>query len=354
MGSEDLEFEVDVDVRILYKGQVVADRLLIDVLKVASERGSLLAACRCLGVSYSRVWDRISRAEKVLGMKIIEARRGGKGGGGVTLTPIAKKLVDFYGRILDELRPCIEVLGKAPSKVTKMPDLTIIGSHDPLLEKFIGLARSYGIEDIEVHWVGSLGGLAALVLGEADVACSHLLDENTGVYNVKFIRKFMLEDKVLLIKGYQREMGLILRPGLNIDDLDKLIEMLGRGILRIANRNEGSGTRLLLKYILKRYGIDPQNVRGFGTEYKTHEETVNTVLRGGADLCLAPRYLAEVYGLKFIHVRWEDFDFIVLKNRMNKKYVSTFFEIIRRSTDIIKSIPGYRLSTEFGKVIEVI
>ncbi|RLG88072.1 MAG: MolR family transcriptional regulator [Thermoprotei archaeon] len=343
------ELTLNIEITIMLRNKVVADKLLIEALRLAEERGSLLAACRALGISYSRIWERVARAERILGMKLVETRRGGRGGGGIKLTPIAKKLIETYGRGLEVLRPCIEIMGRAPSIEKPIPELSIIGSHDPLLEKLIGIVRSCGVKDIEVHWVGSLGGLASLILGEADIAGIHLLDPSTNTYNAEYLKRFMLISKAILVKGYLREMGFALRPKLELNKMDEIIEMMRKGLLRIANRNPGSGTRVLLENILRRYGIDFSKVKGFETEYKTHFETISAVATGNADLCLAPYYLAKLYNLNFIHITWEHYDFVIMRSRLKKRAVQLFIETLKSEKEMINSLPGYKALNNTGE-----
>ena len=52
--------------------------------------------------------------------------------------------------------------------------------------------------------IGSAGGLANVMLGEADVAGVHLKDPETGVYNTPFLAKYWLDDKAVVIKGFKR------------------------------------------------------------------------------------------------------------------------------------------------------
>ena len=345
------ELMLSVDIVILLKNKVIADKLLIEALRLAGERGSLLAACRALGISYSRIWERIAKAERILGTKLVEAKRGGKGGGGIKLTPIAKKLIEIYREGLEILRPCMEIMGKIPSIERPIPELTIMGSHDPLLEKLIGIIRSYGVKDIEVHWVGSLGGLASLILEEADIASIHLLDSNTNTYNIEYLKRFMLINKAILVRGYLREIGFALRPKLGLSKIDEVIEMMRKGLLRFANRNPGSGTRILFENILRKYGIDFSRVRGFETEYRTHFETISAVATGNADLCLAPYYLAKLYNLNFIHVTWEHYDFVIMRSRLKKRAVQLFIETLKSEKEMINSLPGYKALNNTGEKI---
>src|SRR3990172_1447458 len=59
---------------------------------------------------------------------------------------------------------------------------------------------------------GSSGGLAAVRDGVADVALSHLLDSETGEYNLPFVRE-MIPFGIAVVPLFHRELGLLLGPG---------------------------------------------------------------------------------------------------------------------------------------------
>jgi len=67
----------------------------IAMLKAIERNRSLKAAAEELNMSYRSLWGKIKKSEDLLGLKLLERKVGG-GGGGSTLTPEAKRLVaDF-------------------------------------------------------------------------------------------------------------------------------------------------------------------------------------------------------------------------------------------------------------------
>jgi len=344
------EIEVKVEVILFYRGEPIIDSSLAEVLRLIKEKGSILAACRSLGLAYSRVWERIFKVEKILGVKLIEAKRGGRGGGGATLTPYANRLLEIYSSAVEKVRPCASLLGRVPIAEKPPPELVIMGSHDPLLEHLIGILRSKGLSDVEVHWTGSLGGLASILLREADVVGIHLFDPETSTYNKPFIKKFMLEREVMYVKGYERELVFALKPSLNINSLDEVIGRLSSGELIIANRIKGSGTRLFLENVLRMKGVDVSKIKGFETEYRTHFDVARAIAMGKADVGLTLRYVAELYRLSSIHVAWEKFDYVIPLDRRSKRSIQLFLETLRKINELAPHFPGYRVSEEVGKV----
>jgi len=348
--STELDLQVGVEVFLTYRGQVILDSKLARVLGLVDRKGSLLNACRSLGLSYSRVWERIFKVESLLGLKLIEAKRGGRGGGGTRLTSHAKMLLQRYANAIDQVRPCAELLNVVPVTERPLPDLVVIGSHDPLLEHLIGIARSKGLEDVKVYWTGSVGGLASIVLGEADIAGIHLYDPKERVYNIPYIERFMLKNEVVLIGGYRRELVFVLRPGLQLNSIDEVFNGLANRELTIANRNKGAGTRVFLEHLLSEKNINPSRVKGFETEFRTHFDVIRAVAIGKADVCLSLKYIAQLYKLKTLHVTWEDFDYVIPINKLNKSEVNFFINLLKSSRELILKYDGYLPTEHTGKI----
>ena len=135
--------------------------------------------------------------------------------------------------------------------------LTITGSDDPLL------ARLAEFTHADARVVGSLGGLLALSRHETDVAGVHLLDAETGEYNIPFVKHLLSEEDLILINLAFRENGLMLAPG-NPKNIRKLRDLARRGV-RFINRGRGTGTRLLLYSRLRAARLDPHSLLELGT-----------------------------------------------------------------------------------------
>ena len=158
-----------------YRGQVIIDERLAQLLKLIDQKGSILSAAKSLGTSYSRAWEWISKAERILGVELVMRRRGGISGGGARLTEEGKKLLNYY---FEKAKECGLMFPREVSVVPKekLPDIFFAGSHDPILENLFGHFAKQTKYKIEISWIGSSGGLLALMLREADISGTHLLD----------------------------------------------------------------------------------------------------------------------------------------------------------------------------------
>src|SRR5438128_1547489 len=92
--------------------------------------------------------------------------------------------------------------------------IVAIGSHDLALDLLSNaLARRTPGASLASANVGSLGGLLALSRGEAHLAGSHLLDEQSGEYNVSYIERHLAGKRVVLVQLAGRVQGLIVPRG---------------------------------------------------------------------------------------------------------------------------------------------
>jgi putative molybdopterin biosynthesis protein len=243
----------------------------------------------------------------------------------------------------------------------KPADLMIIGSNCVGIDVVLSLMRSRGASfKTKVISTGSSGGLVAIRRGEADVAGTHLLDEETGIYNVPFLSRFEIADKAVLVRGYNREQGLVVAKG-NPKRI-RSFQDLARTDVSFINRNPGSGTRILLDMKLAMLaksmslGTDAftRTIRGYRAEAKSHSAVAVGVLQGKADVGLAIRTVAEQYGLDFIPVAQENYDFLIRRERYGKPSVQAFLDVLRSREfqyELPKRAIGLTPSKETGEVL---
>lgn len=205
-------------------------------------------------------------------------------------------------------------------------DRTIVctGSHDLLLDVISDLMsrEGEGIRLSSTH-IGSLGGLMALRRGEAHITPSHLLDEETGIYNESYIRSMFPED-MILVKGVRRIQGLMVASG-NPQGI-KGIEDLTR--IKYVNRQRGAGTRVLLDYKLKQAGISPSEIDGYDAEASTHMAVAAQVAGGDADCGMGVYSAAQAMGLDFIPVGEEEYDFVMRPETLQMPEVQCFLRLL--------------------------
>lgn len=201
------------------------------------------------------------------------------------------------------------------------------GSHDlsiGVLED--QLKRRHPELKIAATNVGSLGGLLALQRGETHIAGTHLLDPETGVYNIPDIQRTIPGVAVVLVHLARREQGILVRRG-NPKAIRGLKD-LARSDVSFVNRQPGSGTRVLLDYELKKLDVDSASIRGYEREEFTHMAVGVAVASGLADAGLAVRAAANALDLDFIPVGTEQYDLLFLRPFFDSSLGTRLMEII--------------------------
>jgi len=229
--------------------------------------------------------------------------------------------------------------------------LIAIGSDDPLLDLLARcLADRYPEMRFSVQPVGSLSGLLALQERRADLAGIHLLDIDSGEYNVPFVKHLLLEEPAVLVNLAYREQGLMVAPAnpKGIRDLRDLI----RADVRFVNRQRGAGTRLLLYHRLRRAGVDPQAISGYEREAPTHNAVAAAITSGTADVGLGIRAVAQAWGLEFIPLGQERFDLVISRAVFDSPRLHALLEVIHQAEfrQAAAAFSGYDI-TRLGEVI---
>jgi len=273
-----------------------------------------------------RIASELGRKEFVLvslieGGDAILAFPIGKGSGAVTSFSQADGFIE-----IDALSATLDADSEA--QVTLLDrgreplDLVIMGSHDVALDVVVGALADRGFTARTLA-VGSQGGVAAITRNECDVAPVHLIDSATGEYN-----KHLVGPGVALIPGWRRMQGVVFRPG------DKRFE--GRGAEEalkivladasalVVNRNVGSGTRVLMESLL-----DGARPPGYANQPKSHNAVAAAIAQGRADWGLAIEPVAKLYGLGFLPVAPEHYDFLVADARRSRPAVQAFIDVLR-------------------------
>ena len=227
----------------------------------------------------------------------------------------------------------------------------VIGSHDIALDVLANFLRvAYPGASLSSAHVGSLGGLNALKRGEAHCAGTHLLDEETGDYNVSYIKRLLPDRKMVLVNLVYRDQGLMVARG-NPWGIKGVQDLAGEGVSYI-NRQRGAGTRVLLDYKLKELGVDPEKIQGYEREEYTHMSVAAAVAGGSADAGMGIRAAAGSLGLDFISVAEERYDLCIPAEYMETPYIARILEVMKTGEfkAAVKKLGGYDLR-DCGKIM---
>ncbi len=170
------------------------------------------------------------------------------------------------------------------------------------------LKRRHPMMELVVQGGNSLQALEAVARGEAHLAGTHLLDPETGTYNLPFARR-LLGDDVRLVTFAMWEQGLMLAPG-NPGGIQHVGD-LSRTDVRIANREPGSGARALLDAEIARAGLRSEQLAGYGAVVRSHLAAAESVAAGLADAAIGVRAAAQALGLAFVPLAQERYDLAI-------------------------------------------
>jgi len=207
----------------------------------------------------------------------------------------------------------VQLLGRD----VQLADLVVIGSHCIGLDFLLGELQRRGVRT-KFLAVGSTAGLEAAKRGECDVASMHLLDVKTGEYNRPF-----LSDALELVRGYSRLQGVVFRRGdarFEGRAATDAVAIAKRDVgCVMVNRNQGSGTRVLIDRLLA--GDRPP---GYAVQPRNHHAVAAAVSQGRADWGITLQSIAAGAGLGFLPLQEEHFDFAVPKARASRAGVAAF------------------------------
>jgi len=273
-----------------------------------------------------RVSSELGRKEFLL-VSLIDSGEGavafptGKGSGSVTSFSQADGFIE-----IDALASALDAGSEAQvtliGSAAHAPDLVIMGSHDVALDVVVGALSERGFSARTLA-VGSLGGVAAASRGECDVAPVHLIDPETGRYNVH-----LASDKLTLVPGWRRMQGILFRPGdarfEGRDAAEALKAALADASALMVNRNAGAGTRVLIDKLL-----DGARPPGYANQPKSHNAVAAAIAQSRADWGVAIEPVAKLYGLGFIPIAPEHYDFLVVEGRKERPAVQAFLAALR-------------------------
>lgn len=274
----------------------------------------------------ARIPSELGRKEFVL-VSLVEGPEGriafpsGKGSGSVTTFSQSDGFleIDALANALDAgTQADVTLIGSA----ARAPDIVIMGSHDVALDAVVGNLAVRGFT-ARIIAVGSQGGVAAAMRGECDLAPVHLVDPQSGLYN-----RHLLAPGLELVRGWTRMQGFLFRAGdarFEGKGADAAIKSaLADPSCLMVSRNAGSGTRILIDKLLA-----GQRPPGYANQPRSHNAVAAAIAQGRADWGIAIAPVAHLYGLQFLPISPEDYDFILVQARAEKPAVRAFLAALQ-------------------------
>jgi len=130
------------------------------------------------------------------------------------------------------------------------------------------------------------------------------------------------------VKGWQRMQGFVYRQGDARFAGGSAAEavkaaLADKGCLMV-NRNAGAGTRILIDQLLQ--GARPP---GYSNQPRSHNAVAAAVAQGRADWGIAIESVAGLYGLAFLPLTPEEYDFLLVEARRDRPAVAAFLAALR-------------------------
>ncbi len=245
----------------------------------------------------------------------------------------------------EERRAQADEIVKETAEQDKRHVIRIVGSHDLALSILLDLLRTRN-EDIrfDVIHAGSLGGLIALQEERADVAGTHLLDEETGEYNYPYVRRILTGRRIAIVHLTYRIQGLMFIKN-NPRKIAGLKDLV-REDITFVNRQKGSGTRVLLDLQLKNEGIQPSAIKGYDVEFDTHLAVASHISHGNADVGLGIEAAAISNGLDFLPLFRERYDLVMPREMYESPFLKDMLDTIKSKEfrKIVDRVGGYDTS----------
>ncbi|WFU39509.1 molybdopterin biosynthesis protein [Bradyrhizobium sp. CB82] len=272
-----------------------------------------------------RIASELGRTEFVM-VSLVDGKDGliaypsGKGSGAITSFAQADGFLRIDA-LADQMPAGTEAEVTLFTPHVRVPDLVIIGSHCTGLDIVAAPLAHAGL-NVRSIAVGSLGGLAAARRGECDLAPIHLFDDKTETYNTPY-----LAEGLELVPGWRRMQGIVFRRGdrrfESLSAKDAVAAALADPACIMVNRNQGAGTRILVDRLLG--GARPE---GYWNQPRSHNAVAAAVAQHRADWGLTIAPVAQAFGLGFIPLAEEHYDFALVSARKQRPAVQAFLDAL--------------------------
>jgi molybdate-binding protein/DNA-binding XRE family transcriptional regulator len=209
-----------------------------------------------------------------------------------------------------------------------IPERLVIAGCDPAMSILAAHARKAEV-DVALVSCNSSRALELLKTGRIHIAGTHLQDNAETASTLPAIRRTFHRRDVQVVTFASWRQGFVVAPG-NPRKIASAADLARRAV-RIVNREAGAGSRVLLDLELQTAGLQPRAVAGYERFAAGHLAAAWQVMSGLADCCVATEAAARSFGLSFVPIRTERFDFVVPKSLAASAQVQRLFDAMQRS-----------------------
>ncbi len=312
------------------------------LLVAIEECGNLRSASQSLGISYRHAWNLLSELEQRLGGSAVEMTRGR----GSELSELGHKLVWANKQIQARLGPLLDSMA---SEIDAQIQITIPEGDDGALRLFA--SHGFAVEalhqrlaaqqhELEINYRGSIDAVAALNRGMCDIAGFHVPQ---GALMAPILEKYtpLFKPSFRLVCLATRRQGMMVAKGNPMKIWD--ITDLKRSGIKLVNRQQNSGTRMLLELLLAEHHVNKQAVAGFESVEYTHAAVAAYVASHKADVGIGVETAARQFGLDFVPLLTERYFLVFDQKLLRDSRLSDVLDTMASNEfkAAISELPGY-------------
>ena len=324
----------------------------LQLLSAIETHGNLQAASNALGMSYRHAWNMLSEIEELLGGAVVAMTRGR----GSELTELGRRLVSVdkliharVGPLLDSMATEIEAEIRGALSHTQ-GGLKIYASHGFAIEALNKQAHKRNIT-LDLGYRGSLEALNAFSRGNCEIAGLHI---PLGVLEKPVFMQFerLLKPHHRLITLATRRQGIMVAKG-NPKGIWTIQDLMCDDV-QFVNRQQGSGTRMILDLLLEHEGKTGRDINGYEDIELTHAAIAAYILCGRADAGLGVETAARQFDLEFIPLLSERYLLVCDASLLKDPRFAPVLDMLQSSEFRmeVNKLPGYD-AVETGTISEI-
>lgn len=200
--------------------------------------------------------------------------------------------------------------------------IAMVGSDDPLIWRAAMLlaneiqARAL----LSYSCTGTQLGLSLLARHRADICAMHWGPAaESRQRHPALIRQYPQHHNWVIVRAFCREQGLICAPG--FVRASEGVERVFAPDVRWAMRQDGAGSQRFFMEVVAQYNADPAKLRITGRAF-SEREAASLIAMDYADVAPGARSAAAEFGLEFLPIGWEAYDFALYRG----VYFRTLFQ----------------------------
>ncbi|MCF8028714.1 MAG: substrate-binding domain-containing protein, partial [Desulfobacteraceae bacterium] len=205
---------------------------------------------------------------------------------------------------------------------------------------------------VHCRFASSHCALDGLAQGLTHIAGTHLHNSGNSESNVVAVRQ-RLNVSTRVFGFSMMEEGLMVARGNPLGI--RTVTDLAQPMVRFVNREPGAALRVLLDDQLKKAGIKPDAVNGYGNEVFSHREGAFRIACNVADAALGLRAVAEVFNLGFVPITAVRCDLVIPEDLLDHPTIPILLDVLQthRLRKEIGTLAGYDSSVTGQLIAEL-